>query len=142
MTRHDLAITQWRQYWRRAERAGHAYAEISARFAGTTTPLWSRESRRNLWHGGLVASGLAGIPLAVLAGMPGLAMAGVAAAAGIVGRTAWRSRWKSANAGTLLAYALHSHLQQVPILWGQLAWRRARRRGRVRGLIEYKAPRP
>jgi glycosyltransferase involved in cell wall biosynthesis len=142
MTGHDLAITHWRQYWRRAERAGHAYAEVSARFAGTTTPLWSRESRRNLWHGGLVTAGLAGIPLALLAELPGLAVAGVAAAAGIVGRTAWRARWKSANTGTLLAYALHSHLQQVPILWGQLAWRRARRRGRVRGLIEYKAPRP
>jgi hypothetical protein len=142
MTGHDLAIAHWRQYWRRAERAGHAYAEVSARFAGTTIPLWSHESRRNLWHGGLVAAGLAGIPLALLAELPGLAVAGVVAAAGIVGRTAWRARWKSANAGTLLAYALHSHVQQVPILWGQLAWRRARRRGRVRGLIEYKAPRP
>jgi glycosyltransferase involved in cell wall biosynthesis len=142
MTGHDLAIRHWRQYWRRAERAGHAYAEVSARFANTTSPLWSRESRRNLWHGGLVASGLAGVPLAVLAGMPGLAMMGVAAAAGIVGRSAWRARWKGSDPGTLLAYALHSHLQQVPILWGQLAWRRARRRGRVRGLIEYKAPRP
>ena len=142
MTGHDLAITHWRQYWRRAERAGHAYAEVSARFADTTSPLWSRESRRNLWHGGLVAGGLAGIPLAILAGMPELAMAGVAAATGIVGRTAWRARWKNSNPGTLLTYALHSHLQQVPILWGQLAWRQARRRGRVRGLIEYKAPRP
>ena len=141
MTGHDLAITHWRQYWRRAERAGHAYAEVSARFADTTSPLWSRESRRNLWYGGLVAGGLAVIPLAFLAGMPGLAMAGVAAAAGIVGRTAWRARWKDSNPGTLLTYALHSHLQQVPILWGQLAWRRTRRRGRVRGLIEYKAPR-
>lgn len=141
MTGHDLAITHWRQYWRRAERAGHAYAEVSARFANTTSPLWFRESRRNLWHGGIVAGGLAGIPLALLAGMPGLAVAGLAAAAGVVARTAWRARWKSASAGTLLAYALHSHLQQLPILWGQLAWRRTRRRGRVRGLIEYKAPR-
>jgi glycosyltransferase involved in cell wall biosynthesis len=142
MTGHDLAIMHWRQYWRRAERAGHAYAEVSARFADTTSPLWSRESRRNLWHGGVVVAGLTSIPLALLAGMPGLAVAGMAVAGGIVARTAWRARWKSANPGTLLAYALHSHLQQVPILWGQVAWRRDRQRGRVRGLIEYKAPRP
>ncbi len=142
MTRHDLAIKHWRQYWRRAERAGHAYAEVAPRFANTTSPLWSRESRRNLWHGGVVVAGLTSISLALLAGIPGLAVAGVAVAGGIVARTAWRARWKSANPGTLLAYALHSHLQQVPILWGQLAWRRDRRRGRVRGLIEYKAPRP
>jgi hypothetical protein len=142
MTGHDLAITHWRQYWRRAERAGHAYAEVSARLADTTSPLWSRESRRNLWHGGVVVAGLTSIPLALLAGMPGLAVAGMAVAGGIVARTAWRARWRSANPSTLLAYALHSHLQQVPILWGQLAWRRDRRRGLVRGLIEYKAPRP
>jgi cellulose synthase/poly-beta-1,6-N-acetylglucosamine synthase-like glycosyltransferase len=141
MTGHDLAITKGRQYWRRAERAGHAYAEVSARFAGSTSPLWSRESRRNFWHGGLVAAGLTSIPLAILSGMTGLALAAVGVAAGIVGRTAWRARWKSANPGTLLIYALHSHLQQVPILWGQLTWHWARRDGRARGLIEYKAPR-
>jgi len=140
MTGHDLAITQWRQYWRRAERAGHAYAEISARFANATSPLWFRESRRNLWHGGIVIAGLIGIPLALLAGMHGLAVAAMAVTSSIVARTAWRARWKSARPGTLLAYALHSHLQQVPILWGQLAWHRTRRLGRVRRLIEYKAP--
>jgi len=140
MTRHDLAMTRWRQYWRRAERAGHAYAEVSALFAGSSSPLWSRESRRNFWHGGLVLTGLVAVPLTLLAGMPEVAMAAVVAAAAVIGRSVWRSRWKSANAGTLLAYALHSHLQQVPILWGQLAWRWARRRGQVRKLIEYKAP--
>ena len=141
MTQHDLAITHWRQYWRRAERAGHAYAEVSARFAGTNTPLWVRESQRNLWHGTGVAAGLASIPLAALAGMPVLALAGVAAATGIIARSAWRARWKDSNVGTLLAYGLHSHLQQLPILWGQIAWYRARRRGETRDLIEYKGPR-
>jgi cellulose synthase/poly-beta-1,6-N-acetylglucosamine synthase-like glycosyltransferase len=140
MTRHDLAMTGWRQYWRRAERAGHAYAEVSARFAGSSAPLWSRESHRNFWHGGLVLAGLVAVPSTLLAGMPALATAAVVAAAAVIGRSVWRSRWKSANAGTLLAYALHSHLQQVPILWGQLAWRWARQRGQVRKLIEYKAP--
>ena len=39
MTGHDLAMTHWRQYWRRAVRAGHAYAEVAARFRGTAVGL-------------------------------------------------------------------------------------------------------
>jgi glycosyltransferase involved in cell wall biosynthesis len=138
MTGHDLAMTRWRQYWRRAERAGHAYAEISERFAGTSSPLWLRESRRNYWHAGIIMGGLAATVLCVLAGFPLLAVLAISAASAIVVRTALRARWKHASAGTLLAYALHSHLQQLPILWGQLSWQFARRRGQSRRLIEYK----
>ncbi len=32
MTRHDLNMTRFSQYWRRAMRAGYAYAEVSNRF--------------------------------------------------------------------------------------------------------------
>lgn len=138
MTGHDLAMTHWRQYWRRAERAGHAYAEISERFAATPSPLWLRESRRNYWHAGIIMCGLAATVLCVLAGFPLLAVLAISAASAIVVRTALRARWKHASAGTLLAYALHSHLQQLPILWGQLSWQLARRRGQSRQLIEYK----
>lgn len=141
MTGHDLAMTRWCQYWRRAERAGHAYAEVSTRLENTPSKLWRRERRRNLWHGSLVVGGLVGVMAALLAGLPGLAVTGVTGAAAIVARSAWRARWKSPHTGTLLAYAVHSHLQQIPILWGQLAWRWARRRGRTRKLIEYKTPR-
>ncbi len=38
MTGHDLAMTRWQQYWRRAVRAGHAYAEVAARFRGDRDP--------------------------------------------------------------------------------------------------------
>ncbi|MDP3518331.1 MAG: glycosyltransferase family A protein [Pseudohongiella sp.] len=140
MTGHDLAITHWRQYWRRAERAGHAYSEISARFANTSSPLWLRESRRNYWHAGIMMSALLTTMLCVLAGVPELAVVAVSAASAIVLRTALRARWKHAGPFTLLAYAIHSHLQQLPILWGQLAWQLARRRGQARRLIEYKGP--
>lgn len=140
MTGHDLAITQWRQYWRRAERAGHAYSEISERFADTPSPLWLRESRRNYWHGSLIIGGLTTVVVSLIAGAFALTMVALLAASAIVVRTALRARWKHAGAGTLLAYAIHSHLQQLPILWGQLAWHLARRRGEARRLIEYKGP--
>ena len=39
MTGHDLAMTRFKQYWKRAFRAGHAYAEVAERFRGTDMPL-------------------------------------------------------------------------------------------------------
>ena len=139
MTGHDLAMTQWRQYWRRAVRAGHAYAEVAERFRGTDTPLWEREVRRNRIHGGvLLLSLVLGISGSVVAqsAMPLLLMLGFWLALAV--RTALKVGWKSRDPLTRLLYGVHSHLQQIPILIGQLGYDRDRRRGRQRGLIEYK----
>jgi GT2 family glycosyltransferase len=139
MTSHDLAMTRWSQYWRRAERAGHAYAEIAARTRSNGTPLWQEDARRNRVRGAaILAAPLAAAALVGAAGPAGALAAGVLAAA-VIGRSAWRARWKCRDARTLGLYAIHSHVQQVPILWGQIAWHLARRRGQPRGLIEYKA---
>jgi len=140
MTGHDLAMRHWRQYWRRAERAGHAYAEVSTMLAGNGTPLWSREAKRNLWHGGLMIATSAAIVVLGLAGAWGAICLLLSAAAAVVVRSAWRSRWKSTQWLTLLAYGIHSHLQQIPIRWGQVLCRQALRRGQGRHLIEYKGP--
>lgn len=140
MTGHDLAMRHWRQYWRRAERAGHAYAEVSTMLAGNGTPLWSREAERNLWHGGLMIATSAAIVVLGLAGAWGAIFLLLSAAVAVVVRSAWRSRWKSTQWLTLLAYGIHSHLQQIPILWGQVLCRQALRRGQGRRLIEYKGP--
>ena len=39
-------------------------------------------------------------------------------------RSARKLRWKNASAGTLMLAGLHSHLQQLPILVGQLQFLR------------------
>ena len=52
MTGHDLQITRWSQYWKRATRAGHAYAEVSERFRKSEDPFWTSDRRRNLMRGG------------------------------------------------------------------------------------------
>ena len=143
MTRHDLAVNTFRAYWRRAFRAGHAYAEIAARFRASPDPLWQREAKRNLIHGGMLLS----VPLALLLcasllSLPALLLAlGLVSGLGLalLARTAKRCAWKSDDALTCWLYAAHSHLQQVPILFGQLAQRLDARRGRARRLIEYKA---
>ncbi|MDX2034417.1 MAG: glycosyltransferase [Blastocatellia bacterium] len=139
MTGHDLAITRWSQYWRRAFRAGHAYAEVADRFRGTGQPLWEREVKRTVVHGSvllaLAALGLLG-SLALLSPWPLLLAIGLFLLLAV--RTASKVGWKSPHPGTRFLYGIHSHLQQIPILWGQLSYWRDRQAGRRRRLIEYK----
>lgn len=45
MTLHDAAMTRFGQYWRRAKRSGHAYAELAWRGRGAADPLWRRQVR-------------------------------------------------------------------------------------------------
>ena len=46
MTLHDLNMTTFRQYWKRAYRSGHAYAEVGLRHLNTPEKLWARELAR------------------------------------------------------------------------------------------------
>ncbi len=139
MTLHDLAITRWDQYWRRATRAGHAYAEVAARFGGSKHPLWSSEVRRNWMHVTiLLTAALGGIVLAIVAGGLWPLLLPIAFYLSLIVRTARRVEWKDPSLVTRLLYGLHSHLQQIPILVGQIGFYRDRRAGRQRRLIEYK----
>ena len=138
MTGHDLAMTRWSQYWKRAQRAGHAYAQMAERSRESDLPLWNKEARRNLQHSGALAfCALSGL-CAMVCGFGAVGMALALLWVGLIVRTAWRQRWKSRQWSTLLLYGIHSHLQQLPITWGQLSYRRQARLGRQRGLIEYK----
>jgi hypothetical protein len=136
MTRHDLAITRFAAYWKRAYRAGHAYAELGARFKGSDDPLWHAEARRNLIHGSLLLAMLGAWPLAVV--WPGLAPLLATGLLVLLARTYMRCRWKSDNSATRALYAVHSHLQQLPILAGQIRYWLDARRGHRHPLIEYK----
>lgn len=141
MTGHDLAITRWNQYWKRAYRTGHAYAEVAERFRGTALPLWDAEVQRNLKRGTfLLTLPVVGIVASLLAWSLVPAAVVVLFLAALVIRTSLKISWKSSDKLTILLYGIHSHLQQIPILFGQLAYRRARRAGRSQKLIEYKEP--
>lgn len=138
MALHDLAITTLRAYCQRAYRSGMAYAEVALRMRQLGDPLWQFESRRDFYQGLLytlapllfaISCWIAG-PLA--AWLPALTLIGLS-------RSAWRCRWKAPGQPLLcLQYALHSHLQKIPALAGQLAWRRARQQQREMELIDYK----
>jgi hypothetical protein len=140
MVGHDLAMTHWSQYWRRSVRTGHGMAEIAARSRFTRFPLWQRESRRNLVQGsGILMLMVAAPVLSIIC--RSVIPTGVAAAIVLVlaVRTAYRARWKCSNLTTLLLYGMHSHLQHVPILCGQLKYKLDRWAGKSPELIEYKA---
>jgi glycosyltransferase involved in cell wall biosynthesis len=139
MTLHDLAMTQFKAYWKRALRAGHAYAEVSQRMKNTAFPLWQHDCYRNAIHamvliGLLVASVLCSVITGSVLPIVGLLLA----YAFLIVRSAYKARWRNAPAFTLLLYGIHSHFQQIPIACGQLSYWYNRFRNQQQGLIEYK----
>lgn len=138
MTGHDLQITRWSQYWKRATRAGHAYAEVSERFRSSEDPFWAPDRRRNLMRGSFwIASLAVAIAGSVFFGVLPVVLWLVLLLLLSV-RSAWKARWKKATPGVLFLYGVHSHLQQVPIFAGQLQYELGKRRSRTPKLIEYK----
>lgn len=138
MTGHDLDMTRFVQYWRRALRAGYAYAEVAHRFRRTSDPMWLQESKRNFLSGGFwMIWFAASIPLLALS--PWWLMPWLGVLALLAVRSASRARWKAPGRMLLLLlYGVHSHLQQVPILFGQLTYLRVQRSGGQGKRIQYK----
>ena len=139
MTRHDLAMTRFQAYWKRALRAGHAYAEVSQRMKATAFPLWVRECRRNAIHATVLILLFSGtLTWSVITGdiLPCIGL--VFGYAFLILRSAYKARWKKAAPLTLLLYGVHSHFQQIPIALGQLSYWYHRFRNQQQGLIEYK----
>lgn len=138
MTGHDLNMTHFSQYWRRAVRAGYAYAEIATRYRATEDPMWQQECKRNLVSGSFWIAWLSlGLPL--LAFAPFWIMPWLAVPALLSARSAWKARARAPGQTMLLLfYGVHSHLQQVPILVGQLKYYRDRHLGKQAKQIEYK----
>lgn len=120
MALHDAAMTRFAQFWTRARRAGHAYAEGAARYGAAPERHFVRETRRALiWGLGLpaatlLATLLAGpIGLALLAAYP-LQVARLARRDGLS-----RPAWEVALLLTLAKFAetqgiLGYHLRRRP----------------------------
>lgn len=139
MTQHDLRMTHFSQYWKRATRAGHAYEQVSGLFRETADPFWTPEARRNqaravFWIGVLAAALV--VSFVVRSAWPIVLPPGLILLAAL--RSAWKVRDRSTSWVTLLLFGLHSHLQVIPIWVGQLRYRSAKARKRKVTLIEYK----
>jgi len=140
MTLHDLAMYTLNQYWRRSVRTGYAYAEISSIYAETNDPLWSAESRSNNTRGVFWTCGPTfAVLLSFLTWSVLPIVLFLLAALALFARTAMKVRGRTNSTKLLLAYSVHSHLQQIPIFFGQLRYRRQRQRGGKAAIIEYKS---
>jgi len=142
MTRHDLGVRSFRGYALRCYRSGIAYAEVAERMKRMGDGLWQREAKRDRFQGAAYALYPMLLALA-FAWNNAAGFALLALAALVILRSAWRCRWRApGQVGLCLQYAVHSHVQKLPALIGQIAWRRASRNQREIGLVEYKdAPR-
>jgi hypothetical protein len=142
MTRHDLAMTRFRQWWRRHYRSGYNGLDILTRFPGRDRLFADELRRARVWGigwplaviGAGVAGGLIGGPWA------GVAAAGLAALTLPLqmARLAWKVRRRVDGPGTAIAYGVLTSIAKWANLAGQVGYLRDRRRGRMARLIEYK----
>ena len=75
MTRHDAAMTRFRQWWARNVRAGHAFAEVSRLHSRSSFGIWKRETRSN-WVWGILLPTIAIVPAAFTFGLSLLLLLG------------------------------------------------------------------
>ena len=53
MTQHDAAMVRLSQFWTRAVRGGHAFAEVSRLHSASQYRIWNHETARAIFWGGL-----------------------------------------------------------------------------------------
>jgi len=141
MMRHDAAMSRFGQYWRRATRTGHAFAELADRHRGSPLHDYGRRlASALLWGAALPAVAVAGIVAGALARSTPLLIVGVVAlvapgaqALRILLRERQRRPWRDAA-----ALALFLMLAKPAQVIGAARYWRGRIGGRRATIIEYK----
>lgn len=138
MTRHDAAMTRFSEWWRRAVRSGHGFAQV-----GHLHPDHFRAERRRVWLYGLVLPllGLAGLLMA-LAGLwvaGGLTLLAVLGGYGLSWlRTAQGLMRSGLPTREAMHHAVYLSLSKFPNLIGMLTYRVRLWQQRDMIIIEYK----
>jgi GT2 family glycosyltransferase len=130
MTLHDAAMTGFSQWWRRSERAGHAFAEVSHIHRASPACVWHAETRRALLWAGLAP---ASIMLGAL--VSPVFFAGLLAYPAQVARLAARYQREGGDA---LPRAVLTVIGKFAEAKGALTYHARRLGGGRRTLIEYK----
>lgn len=134
MVQHDAALLRFSQWWQRARRCGHAYAQ--GRFLHRQSPdgRFRHESRSMiLW--GAVLPGVAIVAAAPTGGGSLLLLGGYALLFSRIHRGCRRRGWSS---GESRLYALFTVLAKFPGALGVMKFNVDRWRGRHPALIEHK----
>lgn len=134
MTWHDADMRSFGQWWRRAVRAGHAFAEGAARHGRAPEGHWRHEARR-IWVYGVALPALA---LAGALPTAGLSL-GLLAAYPVSAVRVYRATRARGHAPQHAALnALFTTLGKAPELQGALRYHVGLRLGRRSRVIEYK----
>jgi GT2 family glycosyltransferase len=142
MTVHDANITRFSQWWKRAQRGGHAFAELLHRHGAQSDPHWKRQGASILAWAGLLLAGSV-LALAGLAtGAAWLLWLGAAAWGAFAAQTARLAllRWRRGHGlGQAAAWAALLMVGKIPQLQGFLQYHGRRGNSARLTLIEYKS---
>lgn len=129
MTRHDAGMTRFGQWWRRAVRSGHGFAQVGDRHPG----YFARE-RARVWFYGVV------LPVLALAGLVWWLLLAVVMAVYLLSylKTVRGLRREGMATGRALHHAVFLTLAKFPNLIGMLTYLLRKRRGAAMRIIEYK----
>ena len=130
MTRHDAAMTRTSQWWRRAVRTGHGFAQV-----GDLHPEYFTRERRRVWFYGGV------LPVVALVGLmisPWIPVAVIAVYGLSYLRTAQGLTKAGLDKRQALRQAVFLTLSKFPNILGMLTYMRRRRNAAPMEIIEYK----
>jgi GT2 family glycosyltransferase len=136
MTLHDAAMHELSQWWKRAKRCGHGYAQVGELHGAPPTEKFSAERKRVLLWGGLVpaaalmlAPPTLGVSLLLSTAYPLRAL-----------RIARRAQREGLPPHAQRAWGLSCAFSQIPEAVGMLKYYADKLRNRAPEIIEYKGP--
>ena len=134
MTLHDARMSNIGQWWQRALRGGHAYAEGAWLYGRTPERHWVKESR-SIWFWGLF---LPLLTIALLLPTKGLSLLLLALYILVIYRV-YSHLDSQLDRQSAWFYAIHCIMSKFPQTQGQIKFHFVRLRGKRSSLIEYKS---
>ncbi len=133
-TLHDADMREFRQWWQRAVRCGHAYAQLNELYGAPPERKFEQEVRRTLVWGALVPGVALGLS------MPTLGASWLAAAVYPLraARVTAKSRGRGMSLPDAVAWGVSCSIAPFPEMLGVAKYHLDRLRGKRATLIEYK----
>jgi GT2 family glycosyltransferase len=137
MVWHDAAMHSFAEWWRRARRTGHAYAQVAAIHGNSKERYFVRECRR-VWVWGLAIPLVALVAALCTRGWSLLLLAAYPLHFAWICASGRRRGW---SAGDAFVYSLFTIIGKFPALAGMLAYYSRRLRGQTLTIMEHKESR-